>query len=128
MESSLSVNGLIEIHKGHLVVPLGTPEGSKSLIIHEQTLEKYAEFLKHWNTAIAECLKDQGASVANLWAHSEVFRLGITLALRAVGVENPQELKPVQLEELILTAQTIDSDDRRGLLFRLHSDVPKMMG
>lgn len=123
MESSLSLGGLIEIHKGHLTIP-----GDPPIVLYEQTLEKYSEFLKHWNVAISECLKDQGASIAHLWAHSEVFRLGIILALRAIGLEHPENLKPIQLEELVLTAQTIDSEDRRGLIFRLHSDIPKMLG
>lgn len=119
-------DGRIQIHPGHILIPGNTKLGTQNQTIREQTLASYSEFLTNWNIAMAQCYADPSVSFASLWVYNEAFREHLTLALQAVGLDRPQDLKPCQLSELVLLCHTDNDEqgDNRGAVFRLHQDVP----
>lgn len=106
----------IQIYPGKLVLPDG-------LVISELTISRYARFLQFWEVGAALAVRNPSSSFSSLWAHFENFRTSISSALKVLGIENPGDLTPSILEELLLYCP-LEDGDIRGLVFRLHQDKP----
>lgn len=120
-----TTNG-ISIFPSYVQIPGSERLGTKNITLHELSLDRYCEFLKYWEVGVQQALADPGASFSYLWLHSPTFRDSMVQALQVVGIEQPGNLKPAHLEELLLLAQTEDDpSDCRGVIFRLHQDIPK---
>lgn len=123
---STTTQGGMQIHPTHILIPGSSKLGTVNQTIREQTLTRYTEFLAHWEIAMAQCYSDPSISFVSLWVHNETFRAELTAALAAIGLERVEDLKPVQLSELVLSCRTDDDErgDIRGAIFRLHQDTP----
>lgn len=123
-----TVKGNISLFPGYAQVPGNQRLGTQNVTIYELSLDKYAEFLKIWERVAEMAMGQRDRSLSSLWASSPKFRELVTEALRICGIESPGSLKPVQVEELLLFSELEGQTDadRRGILFRLHQDFPKI--
>ena len=125
----LSTGG-IQIFPHHLQIPGNSKIGTQNLTIREQVMNNYADFVGHWNIAISQATVNPSVTFAQLWINDLTFRTEMMAGLKAVGVEEPENILPSHLQELLLICNVEGDSDHRPLIFRLHSDAPdpKMTG
>ena len=122
--------GGIQIFPHHLQIPGNAKIGTQNLTIREQVMNRYADFVEHWNIAISQATVNPSVTFAQLWITDQTFRAEMIAGLKALGVEEPEMILPSHLQELLLICNVEGDSDVRPLVFRLHSDAPdpKRMG
>lgn len=112
----------IHVYPGKLVIP-------GVAVIQELSISNYSRFLKFWEVGAALAIANPSSSFCSLWTHIESFRSSVSYSLKVLGIENPGDLTPSILEELLLYCP-LEDGDIRGLVFRLHQDSldPKFLG
>lgn len=118
----------VKVERGRVWVPLA---GADPVLVQEQPLSKYREFLRSWEAGIAVSVENRTASFSSLWTHSDRFRVSMVQALAHLGIEDPERFTPSVLEQLLLIHNDPDHPkDLRAALFKLHQDAPnpKMIG
>ena len=122
--------GGIQIFPHHLQIPGNSKIGTKNLTIREHVMNRYAEFVEHWNIAISQATTSPSVTFAQLWINDPTFRGEMIAGLQAIGVGEPENILPSHLQELLLVCNVDEDKDIRPLIFRLHSDAPdpKMKG
>lgn len=116
--------GGIQIFPHHLQIPGNSKIGTQNLTIREQVMGKYADFVGHWNIAVAQASQNPTLTFSQLWINDETFRGEMTAGLVCLGVDSPENILPTHLQELLLVCTVEGSADLRPAIFRLHSDAP----
>lgn len=118
-----SPKGRIKIYPSYLLIPGSKALGTEDTIVRERTMLEYQTFYENWQTAANVMLEHPKSTFSSMWLKSNLFRDLCTRALMAVGIENPKNLKPAQLAELLFDCK-LDDGLSYGLIFRLHQDFP----
>lgn len=96
--------------------------------IKELAMVDFERYYRLWHTAIASTMKPGNhQTFVQAWSTNPAFRKAAYEALQIAGIERPELLTPLQLEELFLQAIVKDNGVdtlSQGLIFRLHYQVP----
>lgn len=130
-QHEVSTRGRIKVYSGYLVIPGSRLLGTEDVLVRERTMVEYQRFYAAWQVAANELIDAGGNYTFNaLWLENERFREHAIAAMQAVGIEQPELLKPAQIDELLFNASLpSDGEGARpyGLVFRLHQDFPTLL-
>ena len=122
-------SGLL-LFPNHIQIPGNSKVGTQNLTIREQVMTRYREFVQCWAEAVSFAAQAPNLTFSQLWITNEGFRAAMVEAMEAVGVDEPENILPSHLQELLMICTVEGEGDVRPALFRLHSDAPdpKILG
>lgn len=94
-----------------------------SYLIQEASMKNYELFYKAYVLAFLPVRDNPELTFTELWCFDKHFRSNIVEALKHLGFNSPEDLRPAQLEALLVSYQ-----NQVGLLFQLHNTYPKLQG